>query len=370
MANIQASSHAVRQRQRQRRHRDSQNPPPVLDVSKTLVSAILLTYNQQDYIQEAIAIAVAQTYQPLEIIVSDDCSTDDTFEVAKRFLSSYRGPHRVHLRRNDQNLGIARHFDLLMSMAQGRLIVGFAGDDISYPERVAKIVRRWKSAQGAISAVHSRVMTIDPRGKPLGMNQPLQRLIDDCTPTSIAESGHTILGATAAWDKRIQELFGQLPAACVVEDSALLMRAALIGKVAYIEEPLVLRRAGGISCRESSDPAYDYLFGLRIKEFSWHVGNANAFIQDFKRFPHLLSEPERLRLATMLMRRVQRMDFSVTLARSGVALRIGHTLRAPWLSLLHRDLHYVNEAVKYLFHPLYGPFLNRKLQRLQARKVA
>ena len=49
-------------------------------MNKPLISFLLLTYNQENYIQDAINGALAQTYSPLEIIISDDCSTDGTYK--------------------------------------------------------------------------------------------------------------------------------------------------------------------------------------------------------------------------------------------------------------------------------------------------
>jgi GT2 family glycosyltransferase len=48
-----------------------------------LVSFVVLAYNQQKFVAEAVRGALAQTYHPLEIVISDDCSTDGTFDVIK-----------------------------------------------------------------------------------------------------------------------------------------------------------------------------------------------------------------------------------------------------------------------------------------------
>ena len=46
-----------------------------------LVTFALFTYNQERYVREAVEGVLAQTYEPLEIIISDDCSTDMTFSI-------------------------------------------------------------------------------------------------------------------------------------------------------------------------------------------------------------------------------------------------------------------------------------------------
>lgn len=61
----------------------------------SLVSFILVAYNQEDFIEEAIISAINQNYEPLEIIISDDASTDQTFKIAKAAIDRYKGPHHV-----------------------------------------------------------------------------------------------------------------------------------------------------------------------------------------------------------------------------------------------------------------------------------
>jgi glycosyltransferase involved in cell wall biosynthesis len=56
----------------------------------------------------------------------------------KEMAASYNGPHKVILNRNEKNLGIGGDINRIMEIAQGELIIGVAGDDISLPERTKK----------------------------------------------------------------------------------------------------------------------------------------------------------------------------------------------------------------------------------------
>ena len=71
------------------------------DRERPLVTLALFAYNQEDYVDEAIMAAFAQTYQPLEIILSDDYSSDRTFEVMQEMAREYQGPHEVFVQCND-----------------------------------------------------------------------------------------------------------------------------------------------------------------------------------------------------------------------------------------------------------------------------
>jgi glycosyltransferase involved in cell wall biosynthesis len=55
---------------------------------RSLVTFALFAYNQEKYIREAVEGALAQTYEPLEIILSDDCSSDRTFETMREMAAT------------------------------------------------------------------------------------------------------------------------------------------------------------------------------------------------------------------------------------------------------------------------------------------
>nr|MDJ0677717.1 glycosyltransferase [Calothrix sp. MO_167.B42] len=58
---------------------------PNIGIEQPLVSVIIPTYNRCHYLQEAINSAIQQTYQNIEIIISDNCSIDDTQEIVESF---------------------------------------------------------------------------------------------------------------------------------------------------------------------------------------------------------------------------------------------------------------------------------------------
>lgn len=110
---------------------------------RPLVTFALFAYNQEKYIREAVEGAFSQTYSPLEIILSDDCSTDRTFEIMEEIAKDYRGSHRVVVRRGSTNAGVVSHVLQVSHAASGKLMVMAAGDDISYSHRVSAIVELW-----------------------------------------------------------------------------------------------------------------------------------------------------------------------------------------------------------------------------------
>ena len=73
---------------------NSPNEIPDNATDRPLVTFALFAYNQEDYIREAVQGALAQAYEPLEIILSDDCSSDRTYQIMQEMAVVYRGPHQ------------------------------------------------------------------------------------------------------------------------------------------------------------------------------------------------------------------------------------------------------------------------------------
>ena len=105
---------------------------------------LLVTHNQEEFVAEAVHSALKQDYPNLQIIISDDSSSDRTFEMARKAIENYSGSHRIVLRQTARNLGLIPHLYETTRLADGELIIVAAGDGISYPQRVSALVDAWQ----------------------------------------------------------------------------------------------------------------------------------------------------------------------------------------------------------------------------------
>jgi glycosyltransferase involved in cell wall biosynthesis len=211
------------------------------------VTFALCAFNQEKYVADAVLGALAQTYSPLEIVLSDDCSSDGTYAIMERLAQSYSGPHRIRLNRNPANLGLIAHVNKLVEISSGELIVAAAGDDVSLPHRVERLVAAYESSQPKPTLLHSSAKTIDQDGNAVGMLAPPFAQV---TPTlaSIAEAEAVYIGATGCWHRDLFRAFGPIQQPDAYEDLVLGFRAALNGGMAYVRDPLVEYRVDvGIS---------------------------------------------------------------------------------------------------------------------------
>ena len=140
---------------------------------RPLITFALFAYNQEQYIREAVEGAFSQTYDPLEIILSDDCSSDQTYAIMKEMAAAYDGPHEVRAVQTERNMGVSSHVFLRGKEAKGQIVVVAAGDDISKPDRCKEHVGFYRDQ--TVMGVSGAFDLIDASGKLLSANckQPL-----------------------------------------------------------------------------------------------------------------------------------------------------------------------------------------------------
>jgi glycosyltransferase involved in cell wall biosynthesis len=102
---------------------------------RPLVSIVIPTYNQAHFVDEAICSAVMQEYEPLEVVVSDDGSTDGTSDRIRRWMQDY--PDRVIGLVDQPHLGITGNCNRGMNGSRGEYIAFGAGDDMFLPGKIS-----------------------------------------------------------------------------------------------------------------------------------------------------------------------------------------------------------------------------------------
>lgn len=112
-------------------------------MSQEKISIIMGIFNCSQTLPKAIDSILAQTYENWELIMCDDCSTDDTFAIAKEYQEKY--PDKIILIQNETNSHLAYSLNHCLKYATGKYVARMDGDDISVPERFEKQVNFLKS---------------------------------------------------------------------------------------------------------------------------------------------------------------------------------------------------------------------------------
>ena len=205
-------------------------------MDKPRFTLLVTCYNFENFIREAVESALAQTYEPLDIIVSDDCSTDRSWEVIQETVAAYKGPHHVILNHNEKNLGFALNLNKSYGMARTDWVLNQSGDDISLPTRVEEYAR-FIETNPKLRCVGAWYEEMDVTGKvrPPRYTQPSAAQLSQCLIPFV-------VGVVAAYHMDVFRVFGPIGGQVWNEDEVLPFRAKLIGEVGLVEKKLVQYR--------------------------------------------------------------------------------------------------------------------------------
>lgn len=130
-------------------------------INGPLVSIIVITYNSSKYILETLESIKSQTYKNIELIVSDDCSNDDTFILCANWVEVNRSIFKkTSLISAKENSGIAPNCNRGISVANGEWVKLIAGDDLLLPECIETLVK-FVLADQRCEIVFGRVKFLD-----------------------------------------------------------------------------------------------------------------------------------------------------------------------------------------------------------------
>ncbi|MCF0056994.1 glycosyltransferase family 2 protein [Dyadobacter sp. CY356] len=199
-----------------------------------LISIALCTYNGEEFIKEQMDSLLCQSYANLEIIVVDDCSTDNTVSVLNQFVVNNT---KIKLYRNDRNLGYNKNFEKAIKLCNGAFIAMCDQDDIWDTDKI----KIQFEAIGDSELIYHDSEFIDSLGNPIHFkmsdkfnfykgNSPLPFLYMNCV------SGHSVLIKKSLLDSGFPFPEG------FHYDQWLAFMAAYKGKIDFVDKCLVQYR--------------------------------------------------------------------------------------------------------------------------------
>lgn len=128
-----------------------------------LVTIICLCYNHEKFIVEALESVKNQEYPAIQLLIADDCSTDNSKEVIKKWL--VQNPD-VTFVSNKKNIGNTKTFNKMVTMAKGEYLIDLAADDILLPNSVQLQVKCFQeSSYPNLAIVYGNSEIITENGK-------------------------------------------------------------------------------------------------------------------------------------------------------------------------------------------------------------
>jgi glycosyltransferase involved in cell wall biosynthesis len=128
------------------------------------VSTLIITYNQRDYIGEAIDSALDQDYPNTEIVIADDGSTDGTAEIVTAY--AHRFPEKVVPVLNNKNLGVTANSNAGLAACTGELVAFMGGDDVFLPGKIGRQVAWFAAGADRVLCGHQVEVFYEDGSKP------------------------------------------------------------------------------------------------------------------------------------------------------------------------------------------------------------
>lgn len=228
------------------------------------LSVALCTYNGAAFLSEQLESIVAQTRLPDELIVCDDCSTDDTLRIVDAFTTDAPFPVIVHV--NEQNLGSTKNFEQALKLCTGEIIALSDQDDVWHADKLRRIEDVFTSAPG-VGLVTSDAELVDEGLRKINrrlwqetMTVRERRLTDEGQAFAVLLNRNVVTGATMAFRSRYKDLFLPLPDDLfLIHDGWIALLIASVSSIALLDEPLIKyrqhpRQQLGVRSKDAATP--------------------------------------------------------------------------------------------------------------------
>lgn len=184
-----------------------------------LVTVVGLCYNHNRYVIETLESIRSQTYLHLQVILVDDCSTDNSVEMVEQWLRQ----HQLNWQfiRHTQNRGVTKSLNETLDLATGKYYKAVACDDVLLPEFITHMVQRFEQLPEDFALIYSDVLTIDEHSTVFGT-------------TPFTERG---------WDTEEKipsgKLFDQLADWCFIPAVGTFMRTSVLKEIKFDEKLMI-----------------------------------------------------------------------------------------------------------------------------------
>src|SRR6266550_595226 len=203
------------------------------------VSVCLDSFNYGRFLPEAIESVLGQSLEDFEIIISDDCSTDDSFEIARRYAAQ---DSRIRALRNRHNLGMVKNRNVCLVRALGEYVKWLHADDFLCSSEALGRMAAALDDNNAVSLVASARRIVNEKSQPLATwscfapQRPVTgtSVINRC----LFEQRNLIGGPSAVMFRRVLTGRGFDEAFLVMADLEMWFHLLEQGCFSYIEEPL------------------------------------------------------------------------------------------------------------------------------------
>lgn len=224
-----------------------------------LVSLIIISYNQKEYIADCMQSLLHLTYPNIELLYLDDCSPDGSFREACLYEEQIRQKYeRTLFIGNKENCGLIRNLNMLVEQSSGKYVKFMAADDFLLEDSISKMVDFLE-----VNEEHDMIYSNGFYGDgsvhfPLTKNG-LPKLYDGMQPSGInlfeqLYEKDFIAAPTVMIKREVYERLGLYDANLGIEDWDYFLRIAKQGSIGYMDDVVVMYRFTEDSLSHSNNP--------------------------------------------------------------------------------------------------------------------
>jgi glycosyltransferase involved in cell wall biosynthesis len=210
--------------------------------NRDLISVVLTSYNREHFILEQLDSIIAQTYGNWELIIVDDCSTDESKEIIQEFIKK-NSDKKITFIKNEKNIGVAKNFEKGLQIASGEYVAVCDSDDVWLDDKLEKELRFLKS--GNFGMVYSDLVVVDENLKVIKKSFIQSCLSYFCSQKhdsfdELINDNH-IVGPTILFDAKLKQKI--IPfSEHAIQDFWITIVCSLFSTIGFLDEPTVLYR--------------------------------------------------------------------------------------------------------------------------------
>lgn len=212
------------------------------------ISVAMCTYNGAEFLPAQLQSILGQSRPPDEIVICDDCSTDQTCGLIEHFKTGSPVPIRLH--KNPKNLGSLKNFEHAISLCSGDVIALSDQDDVWRHDKLQLIEDAFRQ-NPTFGLVFSDAEIVDENLEPLnrsmwnevGFDAHKRKLVATGRALEVLIHGWTVTGATMAFRSGFTKLSLPIPnGIAMIHDGWIALTIAAVAGVRMIEQPLIKYR--------------------------------------------------------------------------------------------------------------------------------
>lgn len=257
------------------------------------IDVLMATYNGEKYLKEQIDSILNQTYKNIQIIISDDCSTDSTREILKQ----YEQNEKIKIYYQEKNLGYIKNFEFLLRNVENDIYMLSDQDDVWKEQKIEKSVEKLKNENldlvfGDLEVVDENLNTLyGSFNKFMKLDRKIEKYIDSY---KLQYLYNCITGCTIISRKKLIDKILPLPnnSKYMVHDYWMGLMVALNGKIGYIKETYIKYRQHGNNQVgiEKKSHKFKELEQVRNLFIEVKLGIFTAYVQNEDKFPEKLKK--------------------------------------------------------------------------------